>query len=106
MSRQSEKFLIEQSRKFLLTAFRGWKDGTNRDEPRGTGLAGLVETGQRRTGDAEVCCREDGNKRSVGASVAGGNEGEGRCGGGPRLTRTNLEPAHRRRDSEAGDGDC
>jgi hypothetical protein len=36
MSRQSEKFLIGQSRKFLLTAVR-LKDGTNRDEPTGTG---------------------------------------------------------------------
>ena len=35
MSRQSEKFLIGQSRKFLLTAVR-LKDGTNRDEPTGT----------------------------------------------------------------------
>src|ERR1017187_5696293 len=36
VSRQSEKFLIGQSRKFLLTAVR-LKDGTNRDEPTGTG---------------------------------------------------------------------
>ena len=35
VSRQSEKFRFEQSRKFLLTAAR-LKDGTNRDEPRGT----------------------------------------------------------------------
>src|SRR3954469_1530119 len=34
MSRQSEKFLIGQSRKFLLTAAR-LKDGTDCDEPRG-----------------------------------------------------------------------
>ena len=34
LSRQSEKFLIGQSRKFLLTAVR-LKDGTNRDEPTG-----------------------------------------------------------------------
>src|SRR5947208_4154432 len=39
MSRQSDKFLIGQNRKFLLTA-DGLGDGTNRDEPRGTGLAG------------------------------------------------------------------
>jgi hypothetical protein len=36
VSRQSEKFLIGQSRKFLLTAVR-LRDGTNRDEPTGTG---------------------------------------------------------------------
>jgi hypothetical protein len=41
LSRQSEKFLIGQSRKFRLTA-KGWKDGTNRDEPRGTGQVGVV----------------------------------------------------------------
>src|SRR5258708_4765185 len=35
VSRPSEKFLVEPSRKFLLTAAR-LKDGTNRDEPRGT----------------------------------------------------------------------
>ena len=44
MSRQSEKFLIGQSRKFLLTA-EGLKDGTDRDEPKRTGQAGMVETG-------------------------------------------------------------
>jgi hypothetical protein len=35
LSRPSEKFRFEPSRKFLLTAVR-LKDGTNRDEPRGT----------------------------------------------------------------------
>ncbi|MGH9648805.1 MAG: hypothetical protein ACRD4E_18540 [Bryobacteraceae bacterium] len=35
MSRPSEKFRFEPSRKFLLTAVR-LKDGTNRDEPAGT----------------------------------------------------------------------
>ena len=44
VSRQSEKFLIGQSRKFLLTA-EGLKDGTDRDEPKRTGQAGMVETG-------------------------------------------------------------
>src|ERR1019366_7249135 len=47
VSRPSEKFLIEPSRKFLLTAFR-LKDGTNRDESRGTRQVGVAETGQRR----------------------------------------------------------
>src|SRR5690349_982580 len=37
LSRPSEKFRFEPSRKFLLTALR-LKDGTNRDEPRGTRL--------------------------------------------------------------------
>lgn len=36
VSRPSEKFRFEPSRKFLLTAVKGWRDGTNRDEPRGT----------------------------------------------------------------------
>src|SRR5262245_58857215 len=44
MSRPSEKFRFEPSRKFLLTAVRQ-KDGTNCDEPGGTRLFGLVETG-------------------------------------------------------------
>jgi GxxExxY protein len=43
VSRPGEKFLIEPSRKFLLTAAR-LKDGTNRNEPRGTGQIGLAET--------------------------------------------------------------
>jgi hypothetical protein len=54
VSRQSDKFLIGQSRKFLLTA-DVLGDGTNRDEPRGTGLAGVVEAGPRRSGDATIC---------------------------------------------------
>ena len=45
LSRPSEKFRFEPSRKFLLTAVR-LKDGTNRDEPRGTRSAGLVEASQ------------------------------------------------------------
>ena len=44
VSRQNEKFLYGQSRKFLLTA-DGLRDGTNRDEPKGAGLAALVEAG-------------------------------------------------------------
>jgi hypothetical protein len=35
VSRPNEKFRFEPSRKFLLTAVR-LKDGTNRDEPKGT----------------------------------------------------------------------
>jgi hypothetical protein len=42
VSRPSEKFRFEPSRKFLLTAVR-LKDGTNRDEPRGTRSPGLVK---------------------------------------------------------------
>jgi hypothetical protein len=44
LSRPSEMFLIEPSRKFLLTALR-LKDGTNQDEPRGTRQVGMAETG-------------------------------------------------------------
>jgi hypothetical protein len=44
LSRPSEKFLNEPSRKFLLTAVR-LKGGTNRDEPKGTRCVELVETG-------------------------------------------------------------
>src|SRR5437870_3197462 len=49
----SEKFLIEPSREFLLTAVRQ-KDGINCDEPRGTRLAGLV----KRAKDAKMTHRE------------------------------------------------
>ena len=41
----SEKFLIGQSRKFLSTALR-LKDGTDCDEPRGTGQTGVAEAGK------------------------------------------------------------
>ena len=44
VSRPSEKFLFEPSRKFLLTAER-LGDGTDCDEPTGTRQAGLAETG-------------------------------------------------------------
>src|ERR1019366_8602610 len=69
VSRQSEKFLIEQSRKFLLTA-ENWKDGTNRNEPGGTRLAGMVEAGQGRCHDAGAGGGEDGRKRPLGAKAA------------------------------------
>jgi hypothetical protein len=45
VSRQSEKFLIRQSRKFLLTAAR-LKDGTNCDESGRTRQAGMAQAGQ------------------------------------------------------------
>src|SRR5213594_4150902 len=61
LSRPSEKFLIEPSRKFLLTAVRQ-KDGTNRDEPRGTRLVGLVEASQRREDDAAGSGGADGGE--------------------------------------------
>src|ERR1041385_8336499 len=80
-------------------------DGTYLDEPRGTRLAGLVETRPRRTGDAEMGGREDGGERAVGAPVAGGHESEGRWGSGPRFARTSLKPTDRREDSGTSDGD-
>src|SRR5665213_414859 len=66
LSRQSEKFLIGQSRKFLLTALR-LKDGTNRDEPRGTGQAGVVEAGKGQGNQPTRGGGEDGSERPLGA---------------------------------------
>src|SRR3989442_4412192 len=79
MSRPSEKFLIEPSRKFLLTAVRQ-KDGTNRDEPRGTRLAGLVEASQRREDDAAGSGRADGGERALGTGrIILRSRGHGGC---------------------------
>ena len=69
MSRQYEKFLIGQSRKFLLTA-ENWKDGTNRDEPGGTRLAGVVEESAGWGGHAAAGGQEDGGKRMMGGAKA------------------------------------
>jgi hypothetical protein len=76
LSRPGEKFLIEPSRKFLLTAER-LKDGTNRDEPTGTGQARLVETSAGRKDDAAGSCRTDGSDGAVGAEVAAADEEAG-----------------------------
>src|ERR1039458_3828069 len=86
MSRQSEKFRFEQSRKFLLTAVR-LKDGTNRDEPRGTRQAGLVEMSPRRKHDAARGGAEDGSERPLGAHFAEGDEETGRRGSGTCIAR-------------------
>src|ERR1700722_3524209 len=80
LSRPSEKFLIEPSRKFLLTAER-LKNGTNRDEPRGTGLAGVVETSSGRQDDTAGSGRTDGRERALGAEAAAADEEARRCGG-------------------------
>ena len=60
MSRPSEKFRFEPSRKFLLTAER-LKDGTNRDEPRGTRRPALAEKAQ----DGVITQREAAQKLGV-----------------------------------------
>jgi hypothetical protein len=72
LSRPGEKFIIEPSRKFLLTAAR-LRSGTNRDEPTGTGLAGLVET-RGREDDAAGSSRTNGRDRGMGAEVAAADE--------------------------------
>src|SRR5271165_5504755 len=100
MSRQSEMFLIGQSRKFLLTA-EDWKDGTNRDEPGGTRLAGMVEEGAGRGDHAATRRRKDGSKRSVGAKAAGAYEGRWRRGCRARTSEPAIEPADRRGDTGA-----
>src|ERR1700694_2998643 len=91
VSRPSEKFLIGPSRKFLLTAAR-LKDGTNRDEPRGTGLAGLVETSPRREDDAAGNSGKDGRERALGAQAVAADEAARRRGGGAWTERMILQP--------------
>src|ERR1017187_5695365 len=100
VSRQSEKFLIGQSRKFLLTA-ENWKDGTNRDEPGGTRLAGVAEAGAGRCRHAAARRREDGRQRPVGAKIAGAHEDRWRRGCRARTTGPVVEPADRRADAGA-----
>src|SRR3954447_26570463 len=90
VSRPSEKFLIEPSRKFLLTAAR-LKDGTDSDEPTGTGLVGLVEASPRQEGDAAGSSPEDGRERALGAQTAPAHEAGRRQGGGARTARSRLE---------------
>src|ERR1700735_4902772 len=81
MSRPSEKFLIEPSRKFLLTAVR-LKDGTNRDEPRGTRPAGVVKASQGQSDQPAKSGPAHGGKRSLGAQAAATDESRRRRGGG------------------------
>src|SRR6266446_9249084 len=80
MSRPSEKFLVEPSRKFLLTAAR-LKDGTNRDEPRGTRQAGVAETGQGWIDHAARSGQQDRRERPVGSQAAEADEEARRRGG-------------------------
>src|SRR6266478_5410481 len=68
VSRQSEKFLIGQSRKFLLTAVRQ-KDGTNRDEPRGTGQVGVAEADPGQDDQPAGGGRAHGSQRTLGAQA-------------------------------------
>jgi len=100
VSRQSEKFLIGQSRKFLLTD-KNWKDGTNRNEPGGTRLAGMAEEGTGRSDHSAARRRKDGSKRPVGTKVAGAYEGRWRRGCSARTSESAIEPADRRGDTGA-----
>src|SRR5438552_1070718 len=84
VSRQNDKFLIGQSRTFLLTS---WKDGTNGDEPGGARLAGMVETGTGRSDDATAGRRKDGRQRPLGAKAAQANEDRWRRSCGARTSR-------------------
>src|ERR1051326_3800753 len=104
LSRQNEKFLIGQSRKFLLTAERlGY--GTNRDEPRGTRLVGMVKAGPRRDGDTAKRGRGHGCERAVGTQAAGQNGNARRWGGGSRVARKAFQPADRCKHATASDED-
>src|SRR5712691_8570233 len=59
--------------KFLLTAAR-LKDGTNRDEPRRTGPAGLAEASARPEDDAAGGGRANGSQRALGAEAVAADE--------------------------------
>src|ERR1039458_7815416 len=100
VSRQSEKFLIGQSRKFLLTA-KNWKGGTNRNEPGGTRLAGVVEAGAGRSRHTAASRREDGRQRPLGADAAAAHEDRWRRGCRARIAGPVVEPADRRADAGA-----
>src|SRR5271154_5807566 len=91
MSRQSEKFLIGQSRKFLLTALR-LKDGANRDEPRGTGPVRVAEASQGWSGQPARGGQADGSDRSLGAQAVEADETARRSCGGSRPSRTSFQP--------------
>src|SRR5882757_2694043 len=104
MSRPGEKFLIEPSRKFLLTAAR-LKDGTNRDEPRRTRLAGLVETSQRRQHDAAGSGGEDGSDGPMGADPAPATGQARRRGCGARVAGTAVQPQACQEAARASAGD-
>src|SRR5579864_14401 len=103
MSRPSERFLIEPSRKFLLTAVRQ-KDGTNRDEPRGTRLVGLVEAGPGREDDAAGSGRADGGEPALGANAVEADAEARRRGGSAWVARTAVESKALGRDPETGPG--
>ena len=100
VSRQSEKFPIGQSRKFLLTA-KHWKGGTNRDKPGGTRLAGVAKESAGRSRHAAAGRRKDGRQRSVGAKAAGAHEDRWRRRCRARSAGANFEPADRREDAGA-----
>src|ERR1700674_3866436 len=105
LSRQSEKFLTGQSRKFLLTAVR-LKDGTNRDEPRGTGPVGLVEASGRQEDDPTRGGRADGSQRPVGAQAIEADETGGRPCGCAWATGAGIEPQDRAEGASSGHRDC
>src|SRR5690242_2643656 len=91
VSRQSEKFLFGQSRKFLLTAVR-LRDGTNRDESGGTRLVGLVEACTGWKDHAEASRRTDGREPAVGPEAAAAHETRRRSGGGAWTAGETLQP--------------
>src|SRR5258706_983813 len=71
------------------------KDGTNRDESTGTGLAGVVEADAGWDADAETGGREDGSDGALGAGTAWAAGGAwGRGGGAPSAGPT-IEPQDR-----------
>src|ERR1700691_4062437 len=99
VSRQSEKFLIGQSRKFLLTAAR-LKDGTNRDEPRGTRQVGMAEAGRGWINYPARSSQQDRRERPLGAQAAEGDEEAWRWRSGAWAARPGIQPQDRDADAE------
>src|ERR1051325_937339 len=104
MSRQSERFLIGQSRKFLLTAAR-LKDGTNRDEPGGAGLVGLAEACARWKDDTAGSSGADESQRALSAEAIEAHEARRRPGCGAWITGKTVQSQAPGRVAKTGAGD-
>src|SRR3984957_19043552 len=92
MSRPHEKFLLEPSRKFLSEREK-LGGGTNRNEPKGTRLAALVEAGRIETDYTSESGRADASERTVGEEIISAQKARRGSGGDPWAARRAVEPA-------------
>src|SRR5438270_12895249 len=90
VSRPDRKFRFQPSRKFLLTTAR-LKDGTNRDEPIGTGRPALAEAGTGRQHDSARGRREDGRDDALGTEAREADQEARRFGSGSWAARAGLQ---------------